>query len=506
MSTGKSFLILALVLVQGVAHGDAPKIMDHAVVLDAEGRLQPWTTYDGLIRQSMNFIKNCPREKTRHGEDPWYLITSKLTDKGGFFRNQNNQGSNCYYAVETLRRYYPYSGDDAAFIPVRTLLDRTLLYCTPENWAWAKVPRTQDNSPDGAYTDRYSEPDKIAMVGVACVRFYKMSGETKYLEAALQIADALASHLVPGDADHSPLPFRVDLLTGEVLDAYTSFMVAPTALFDDLIALGWTKYAPCRQTTWDWVLRFPFQNNRWSGYYEDVESNPENCNQQAPLETARFMMDHPELSPTYKKDVPALITFVRDRFGKNKVYGATSICEQDSFMKRMSSHTARYASVVARWAAIARDAALREEARASFALSTYSACSQFSRDGNAINYVGIDYIEPWFSDSYFDYLCHLLDGMATLPEMIPNEGDHLIFTNGYVSSILYQARRIDYETYEDTGEELFRLTFAPKVFAEKKKPLPPDDWHVGKRGENDYLLRISRHGVRRVRILADISN
>ena len=29
----------------------------------------------------------------------------------------------------------------------------------------------------------------------------------------------------------------------------------------------------------------------------------------------------------------------------------------------------------------------------------------------------LGYLDPWFSDSYFDYLPHLLSGMADLPEM-----------------------------------------------------------------------------------------
>ncbi len=90
---------------------EAARILDHEVVLDDAGRLQPWTTCDLVICQSLNFIKKCPTVMTRHGEDPWYLVTSKLTDDGQFMANQNNQGSNAFYAVETLRRYYPVTGD-----------------------------------------------------------------------------------------------------------------------------------------------------------------------------------------------------------------------------------------------------------------------------------------------------------------------------------------------------------------------------------------------------------
>ncbi len=474
-------------------------IMDHAVVLDSAGRLQPWTSYDTVIRQSMNFIKNCPTHPTRHGDDPWFLVTSKLTKECGFYLNQNNQGSNAFYAVETLRRYYAFTGDDSAFIPVRLLLDRVLLYNTPANWAWANVPRTQDNTPDGAYADDYSEPDKISMVGSACVRFYKLSGETKYLDAAIKIAETLKSHLRAGDAENPPLPFRVELKTGKVLDNYNAFMVAPTVLFDDLVQLGHTQFTAPRDQCWSWVLTYPMKNNRWSGYYEDVNTDHDNSNQQAPMESARFMLNRPELTPNYQELVPALIAYVEGRFGKNKHYGATSICEQDTFMKQMSSHTARYASVVARWSALQKDDALREEARASFALATYSAYSKFSVGEDARNYTGIEYIQPWFSDSYFDYLCHILEGMGELPEMAPTDSDHLIASDSVVHYILYTPGEIEYETFETTGTETLRLTFAPTIEADGEL-LPSDQWSFGEEHGVSGVLRIHRKGAKSIRI------
>ena len=485
-----------------VAASAEESILDHAVVLDQGGKLQPWTSFDHVLRESVKFIENCPTVQTRHGLDPWYLVTSKLTKECEFQRNQNNQAGNAYYAVETLRRYYPYSGDDAAFVPVRKLLDRVLLYSTPSTWAWANVPRTQDNTPDGAYTDAYSEPDKMAMVGSACARFYKLSGESKYRDAALAIGASLAKHVVEGDENTPPLPFRVRLETGEVTDTYGAFMVAPAQFFDDLVSLGLTEYAAPRDRCWGWVLKYPVKNGRWAGYYEDVRKDHDNCNQQAPMESARFMLNRPELTPDYKTIVPELLAFVEGRFGKEKRFGATSICEQDSFMLEMSSHTARYASVAARWYAVSGDARWRDEARASFALATYSACSKFSREEGARNYVGVDYIEPWFSDSYFDYLCHILEGMSCLPEMAPADSDHWLAGDATVCTILYNPGRIDYQTFELKGHETFRLTFEPKavIDMETRQPLPRETWTYGEENGVPGILHLTRNNATHVRI------
>ena len=388
-----------------------PKILDHEVVLDDQGRLMPWTTYDNVIKWSMNFINNCPTKRTKFGDDPWYLVTSVFQPDGTFRANQNNQGHNAYWAVETLTKYHAYSGDHEAIDGVRQLLDRVLQFHTPTDWAWPNVPRTQDDSPDGEYTDEWSGVDKICMAAVADTNFFKLTGEKKYLNAALSIAETVAQHVKEGDEIHSPLPFRVNLKNGDVLANYTSNMVYATMLFDELVKLGHTGereiYKDKRDIIWRWILEYPISNNKWSGYYEDSASRLDNMNQQVPLETARYILQHPELAHECNQLVPTVISWVEDHFGRTKHYGATSIREQDDCFHEMSSHTARYASIVAKWFGISQDAKYREEALAAFALATYSAYNKYSRDEMAMNYVGIGFEEPWFADSYFDYISHI---------------------------------------------------------------------------------------------------
>jgi hypothetical protein len=401
-------------------------LLDHEVVIDDAGRLQPWTSWDRILAGSMEYLIHCPEEKTRHGMDPWFLITSKLNEDGSFLRNQNNQGSNAYYAVETLRRWLARGGDRAAITPVRKLLARVRHYHTPADWAWPAVPRTQDNTPDGVYTDLVSGADKICMAGTACLRFAAITGEKKYISAAEGIAETVMPHISEGSADRSPLPFRVNLRSGAVLDPYTAGMVFCAEFFEELADLKTRKrkrYLGCRDRLWNWVLAYPVRNGKWAGYYEDVGTDHENLNQQVALETARYMLNHYEESPAYREHIPAIIAWVRGRFGQTRRFGAVSIREQDTCFKEMSSHTARYASVVAGWYARCekdglRDAetraALREEARACLALCSYSTFSRHSEKGRALNYVGAGYLNPWFSDSYFDFLPHVMDTLDML--------------------------------------------------------------------------------------------
>ena len=495
----------AIILALCVTAPAVERLGEHEVVLDDQGRLQPWTSYDRIIRGSVEYIKHCPTHKTAHGDDPWYLITSKLKPNGAFMRNQNNQAGNLYYAADMLARYYAYTGDREAFASVQLLADRMLAYLTPEDWAWRRVPRTQDDEPDGVYDDETSEPDKMAMAGDGYVRLYTLTGEQKYLDAAVDIGRALAGKVTPGDADHSPVPFRVNLKTGEVVDAYSANMIPHVMFFDTLIALGAGDrdvLASRRDLVWKWILEYPVKNNRWSGYFEDVKNDHDNLNQQSPMETARYMLRHPDRDPEFRAHVPALIAWVRNRFGETRRFGATSVCEQDCCFKEMSSHTARYASVVALWSGVSNDPKDREEARAAFALSTYSAFSRFSEGDRALNFVGLGYIDPWFSDSYFDYLPHFFDGMSVLPDMAPASEDHLIAFTGTIKTIQYGANRIAYTAAEPSGDEMLRVTFKPRVLADGK-PLAPGAWQYGDYRGVSGVLRIHRGGVAHVEIQSD---
>ena len=489
-----------LLLFSGV---NAQKILDHEVVLK-NGNLQPWTEYGNILTWSMNYLQNCPTHKTSFGDDPFYLVTSKLNKDGSFRYNQNNQGSNLFWAMETFKKYYAYSGDSSAIAPVRKLIQRVVFYHTPKDWAWADVPRTQDDTPDGEYTDEWSGVDKICMVAIGYLNYYRFTGDKQYFAKAEHIAQTILQHVNPGDENHSPIPFIVNLKTGEILDPYCSNMILPVQLFDELLefestSLDKTELKSKRDLLWQWILDYPMKNNIWSGYYEDVKTNYSNLNQQNPMETARYILNHPNMDPDLEKHVPALIRWVKNRFGQVTHFGATSIKEQDGCFKEMSSHTARYASVVAKWFGVCTDKKVREEARASFALATYSAYNQYSKNQQAINSTGIEYPEPWFSDSYWDYLPHILDGMAEMPDMLPQNENHIFYSSSVITHVNYGSQCISYSTFDNSGTERLKLTFTPEVFADGK-PLDKKYWKHGRFRGVDNVLIIEREEINQIEI------
>ena len=109
------------------------------------------------------------------------------------------------------------------------MLDYQLAHGTsPAGWAWSRVPfptacageRSYGRCLAGCRGDFYGgiETDKVGMLGLGYLLFYELTGERRYLRAAVATGDALARHVRAGDATHTPWPFRVNARTGAVLD------------------------------------------------------------------------------------------------------------------------------------------------------------------------------------------------------------------------------------------------------------------------------------------------
>ena len=144
----------------------------------------------------------------------------------------------------------------------------------------------------------------------------------------------------------------------------------------------------------------------------------------------------------------------------------------------------------------------REEALASFAATSYSTFNKYSKDGISVNYVGIGYVNPWFTDSYFDYLSHILDGMAEMPEMAPADVDHIIGSDSVIQKVAYQPGRIEYTAFEPRGNEILRITFKPQGVLADAKILPAKDWMYGEYRGVPGVLRIHRDSARKIAVFA----
>jgi hypothetical protein len=474
------------------------KLLEHNIRLDTSGKIIPWVTpqdkaYEKVVGLAWDFLLNqVPLEKNGLKTYYSYCCMNLKTMRGTGWPNNPA----CVYAglTDGSLAWYAYSGDRKPVEMVQQLLDYQLAHgTTPVGWTWGGIPYASANHGDteyrGAYDLQYNserlavgdgygviEPDKVGELGLAYLKFWKFTGETRYRDAALSCANALAKNIRTGEWGKSPWPFRVFAEQGRVREEYTGNVIGPIRLFDEMQRLGVgdaSAYKKARDAAWGWMMAYPMKNMLWSAYFEDVffHAYPNNLNQYSPMETARYLMEHPELDPDWKTHVPQLIAFVERTFAVDVPnepavqWGANAISEQIVDMNKMGSHTSRYASVNALWSSLTGDAAAKEKAYRSFNWATYM-CRE-----NGFVHVGPVDQSLWFSDGYADYIRHFLAGMAAVPEWSPTGENHLVRSSSLVTKAEYTASRIAYSTYGKDSVEVLRLKSAPASVSAGGKPL-----------------------------------
>jgi hypothetical protein len=152
---------------------------------------------------------------------------------------------------------------------------------------------------------------------------------------------------------------------------------------------------------------------------------------------------------------------------KGLQWGAEVLSEQVNDMDKMSSHTARYASLRALWFEVTGDLDSRERAFRSFNWATYS-----SRENGLVKTSLDEGTGYWFSDGYGDYMRHFQRGMASVPDWAPANEDHLLGSSSVVHTIRYGEDEIVYTTFDESSREVLRLRRAPDAVWAGSRRLP----------------------------------
>ena len=396
--------------------------------------------------------------------------------------------------------YRVFSGDQSYLDIVKEMLDFQLRNgTTPSDWEWPNVPYASSNPGDTVYFGATKwedegmrgdglhgiEPDKVGELGIAYLKFFQITEDPVYLEAAVHCADALARHVreIPSDLKpfsspeikKSPWPFRVNARSGVVISEYCSNVIENIRLFDELIRtsdrIGLTdtqkaSYRKVRDLAWNWSYSKsgPMKTFIWNAYFEDIPNDPERSNriQITPMETARYLLKNPGLDPDIQYTVPALLNYVATGFSTENM---DAIKEQTWCYEPMGSHTARYASICALWYEMTGDEKYKEEAYRYFNFATYMTFE------NGVVAVGPNWPGSWFSDGYGDYIRHFMEGIAAVPEWAPAGEDHLLKSKSVVQDIDYQKEKIYFKTYDDNSSVVMRLSSEPKSILVNGKPL-----------------------------------
>jgi len=380
-----------------------------------------------------------------------------------------------------IERLYPYTGDPRTLEFLQNLVDYELENgLTPEGYAWPRVPYPSANPGSPRYTgwcehgEDFVEPHVVGADGYAYLRLYEMTGNTRYLRAAIRCADALVKNYKTGDEKISPWPMRCYARDGKAdgnvkMFGYSANVVEPVMLFDELIRIRQGDiegYKTVRQGAWTWLMRYPMQDNIWVGYFEDVPGSMENMNQVIPLELARYLLLHHELDAEWREHARRLIEWVKStpKWPKYMVHGAMVTTEQGdgtTFCCNVpnqccDSHSARLAAAEALYYAKTGDVAYKQAAYRTFNWVTYF--QGLSKDAHAP--FGDQW---WFTDEFADGPRRMMDAFWAVPEWAPADESHLLGSSSVVTRISYGAGSVTYTTFDDEATDVLRLDFVPRA-------------------------------------------
>jgi hypothetical protein len=529
--------VLALFVSAGVASAETPPptLAGHGVVLDAGGKLLSWVepqdrAYATVARLAFEQLRDgFPVEA--NGLPTWlaYCCFDGVTLRGGSW--PHNPASVYAGLVQGAAAWYAFSGDRRVIDLVRRVLDYQLANgTTPTDaaWEWPSVPYASSDpgavryrgASDFLYAERDDprprlgrgdgygvlEPDKVGELGFAYLTAWKLTEDLRYRDAALDCARALARHVRPGDATHSPWPFRVVAETGVAREEYCASLAGTLRLLDELSRLGIgdvAQWGRARRVAWEWLEAWPLQNDVWANYFEDLFwiPTPTNLNQYDAAEMARYLIENPERDPRGRERAGHLLEWVERTFGgdtdqeKGVQWGAVTISEQLEYKYKMGSHTSRFGSVLAEWSEATRDPAAREKARRCLNWASYMC------DPRGVVRVGPVEASHWFSDGYGDYVRHFMAAMGAVPEWAPRGEDHLLRSSSVAAEVDYERGRVRYRTFDPTGEEVLRLSFEPARATADGQPLARAEGggEAGWRFDpGTGVLRVRRAGAREV--------
>lgn len=493
----QTILIIALIIIlptiisaqETVIKDSGETLLYHTIKTDSDGKILPWyspnagKSYDHVIRQVWKFWQNmraCPNGVK------YYMQHQVWDEKADDPRALG--GDQLAMALSSWNLLHGYLGDKAVLDNMIYIADYYLAHSmTKPTDKWANLPYPYNNDVhSGEYTGdmvagkKSLQPDKAAAFAAELLTLYKITGNRKYLAYSVGIANTLTHNMQPGDEDNSPWPYRVNAETGEIHQStatasnkitqkgqtrqatYTTNFAPVLVMFDQLIELKQGKtadYARARKMLVDWLKTYPLKNNKWGPFFEDVPTHDFSDTAINAGTLAWYMLEKQSAwDANWKQQVEGTLGWVDKMFSDNKwsKYNVTAIKEQTAYMQPGNSHSSRHASIELRYCELTGDCARNAGAIQRLHWATY----MVDTDGKN-RYLGDG---VWLTDGYGDYVRHYLRAMAALPELAPNDQNHLLRTSSVVKNIRYERDAITYTKFDAKSIERFKLCeWTPKT-------------------------------------------
>lgn len=504
------FLFFALYI---YASAQTEKLIYHNIRIDAAGNIIPWSHDE-------------PGKAWSHVIDlVWNFWDTMRIDLNGIPYYMNHQvwnapendprglgGDQFAMALSSWRLLYAYSGNEHVKENMRFIADYYLSHgFSSANDDWANIPYPYNTliysgiyDGDMIIGKNYTQPDKAGAFGLELLHLYKMTNnerypnitDDEYLNAAIKIANTLAKHTKDGDENNSPLPFKVNAVTGEVgkllnnnrseehvgLSSYTTNWSGTLELFFELQQLNVGEvqlYKQAFDKIINWMKKYPLQNNKWGPFFEDIPGWSDT--QINAITFTQFMMNHPEYFPGWKTEVKKVFDWVYEKLANDqwKKYGVTVVNEQTAYLQPGNSHTSRQASAELQYMQLTGDKYHYDNAIRQLNWATYmvddDGRNRYPNDAN------------WLTDGYGDYVRHFLRAMAAMPELAPSGEEHILSSTSVIQEAVYaplpdkwymnwlgktdlKTIRIFYRTFDTAGTEQIRLLKKPSAVLLNLKP------------------------------------
>jgi hypothetical protein len=527
-------LILFLGIISfGSSSGQPEMLIYHDIKTDASGKIIPWfspepgTAYSYVIQSVWHFWDTM---RVDMNGLPYYM--NHQVWKPGADDTRGIGGDQLQMALSSWLLLYQFTGDERIKENMKFIAGYYLTHgLSGASVKWPDIPYPYNTliysgifDGDMVIGKNYTQPDKAGSLGLELIHLYKITGTKRhgqtpsgiYLEAAISIANTLSGHIIEGDDKRSPLPFKVNAVTGAPgkllsnngdesiasLSDYTTNWSGTMELFLELIKMNKGDVA-LYQHSFDnllsWMKKYPLKNNKWGPFFEDVPGWSDT--QINAITFAQFIMNHQEYFPEWKNEVEGIFKWVYKTL-ENKTwekYGVIVVNEQTAYMVPGNSHTSREASAELQYVSLTGDTIRKQNAIRQLNWATYMV------DYDGKNRYPQD--ENWLTDGYGDYVRHFLRAMGAIPELAPSDEEHILFSSSVVQEVEYKNRtganymsspdnpdlkniKLRYTTFDKKGTEKIRLLSKPaQILIEGVPVLSSSDLNV-----NSYIWQPLKNG------------